>query len=204
MNTASSALCLLVALATTGEIASAADAAPVLVPDHYRVEAKVIGLQPKVAKEVLSKFNNTYCSDYTVSFFANTPGATCLSLPTVVVANRHPAVISSRKDANGDAPAFGVNLTVRPDLQDASVSRFHLAFARFELFPIAGNSSPIHNIQQLNGAVTPSTSDLEGYRVFELPTPQKAATVYSADGRVQASIADANERQLLFVKITRG
>ncbi len=39
---------------------------------------------------------------------------------------------------------------------------------------------------------------------FDFPAPVNASQVYDADGRCLASIADANERQLLFVKITRG
>jgi hypothetical protein len=39
---------------------------------------------------------------------------------------------------------------------------------------------------------------------FDFPAPVAASQVYYADGRRSASLADANERQLLFVKITRG
>ena len=39
---------------------------------------------------------------------------------------------------------------------------------------------------------------------FDFPAPVSESHVYDADGRAMASVADANQRQLLFVKITRG
>jgi len=39
---------------------------------------------------------------------------------------------------------------------------------------------------------------------FDFPAPIAESRVYDADGRCMASLADANARQLLFVKTTRG
>jgi hypothetical protein len=53
-------------------------------------------------------------------------------------------------------------------------------------------------------AFSPKAADFSLTPSFAILPVSIGACVYDADGRVTASVADANERQLLFVKISRG
>lgn len=206
MHSASTALCLLVALATTGEIASADNAATVAAPGKYTVEAKLISVPQATAKEVLDKVSNSYCSDDFIANLIQSPKARCLSFPKVEAPAHQPAVIAvDQKEPGLDENVFktGNRLTVKPQT-DGSNGDFRIAFARYEVFANSAGENPIHDVQSFSSPVTPPAAQSQGYRLFEVPEPKKPDLAYDANGRVMASVADANERQLLFVKITRG
>jgi hypothetical protein len=177
MHTGSRAFCFLIALAATGaECASAAVTATPTDAGHYRVEAKLVN----VPRSSSNKADET--------------------IPPVVVANHVLAVLAvmhTIKLPSGNQDESDLNLTVRPDADGG----FKVAFTRSLLYGDNPNVRPIVNTQQFHASI-PQTSD--GYHVFSLPTYAKPIPAYDADSRCLASIADAHERQLLFVKITRG
>jgi hypothetical protein len=62
-----------------------------------------------------------------------------------------------------------------------------------------------HVLVQANAfTFSPQAADFSLTPSFAILPLSVRTCVYDANGRVTASIADANERQLLFVKITRG
>ena len=177
MHTGSRAFCFLMALAATGAECASAAGAPVSTADagHYRVEAKLVNARSSGHESPTT-------------------------LPPVVVANHVLAVIAvSHAIAlpSGNSGQGDINLTVRPD----SNGGFKVSFARSIVYGDNPNLRPVVNTQQFHASISRTAN---GYHVFSLPSYSKSIAAYDADGRVLASIADANARQLLFVKITRG
>lgn len=68
---------------------------------------------------------------------------------------------------------------------------------------VLAGSSEVTTAAATPSANAPVFSVLDAQALF-IPAPVQISQVYDADGRCLASIADANERQLLFVKTTRG
>jgi len=176
MHTSSRAFCILMALAAAGtEVASAAT-----VPDassgHYRVEAKLVN-GPRASGDKAAE-----------------------TFPPVVVANHVLAVIAVTHAINlpsGNQDESDLNLEVRPDTHGG----FKLTFDRSLVYGDNPNVRPVVNTQHFHASIARTA---EGFHVFSIPAYAKSIPTYDADGRVLASIADANERQLLFVKISRG
>jgi hypothetical protein len=171
------------ALAATGAECASAATAPVSTTDagHYRVEAKL----------VTSASGNK----------------SAVSLPTVVVANHVLAVIVVShviELPSGNSGMTDIQLTVRPGAKDSTDGRFQVSFVRSEMYPESTSSKPLFHVQRIDTSVPQAGSVSNGWCTFRLPAYDKGFKTYDADGRRMAGIADANERKLLFVKITRG
>jgi hypothetical protein len=184
MHNGSRAFYFLMALAATGaECASAATPAPDVDAGHYRVETKLMDSQCVGG----NKF--------------------AITLPTVVVANHILAVIVVShviELPSGNSGMTDIQLTVRPGARDSTDGRFQVSFVRSEMYPESTSSKPFFHVQRFATSIPQAGSVSEGWSSFQLPAYDRGFKTYDADGRRLASIADANARQLLFVKITRG
>ncbi len=205
MNTGSRAFCFLIALAATGsEVASAA----VVAPAPYRVEAKVVSLPAADSKDIATSYNGYY-SDRAIAHLIDNPKASILSLPSVTAAYSSASDVEITKEMTlpgGKSRETGISLKVTPNRKADAADSFKVAFenVRFVGFSDQKASLPIFSMQGISTSLTMFHEIAPGYYCLNIPAPAPVPKAYDADGRVIASIADANERQLLFVKITRG
>ena len=206
MHTGSRAFCFLMALAATGSEAASASAITTSGPGHYRVEAKMVSLPATAAQDFFASAPNSHVySNEQVARLIGAPKSATLSLPSADVSQASPvhiAVTRSISFAHSASREVGITLNVAPigkckDLALYSVSIDDVRFAGFEDRTAL---KPVINERGLNTSV----AENKHYWCFSLPPLQQSHATYDADGRKSASIADANERQLLFVKITRG
>jgi len=65
-------------------------------------------------------------------------------------------------------------------------------------------TTPIYRACAATTSIPACVQPVAGYVCINVPGPQNQTETYDADGRRSTSVADANERQLLFVKISRG
>ena len=192
------------ALAAGGtEVASAASA-PAL--GHYSVEAKLISVTQDSLDHISGGTTMGLFSNDMVAQLVQSPHASVLSLPSFETATEAPgtiAITQKRLFSDGPPRQIGVTLTVTPTPTD---QRFQIAFenVRFEGFSSAKATTPVFNTQRLATTMIPYQPATDGYYCCALQRLDHSVVTYDADGRRSASIADANERQLLFVKITRG
>jgi hypothetical protein len=202
------------ALAAAGaECASAApDAAttcrPGPEPGHYRVEVKIVSVPSNAAKEISSDVYNAYYSDAILGHLLSSPQTTIVSCPVVEALSALPATIAITRDVtlSSKSREVGINFSVTPDSKAEPGSRYQLAYSnvRFSGFADAKATLPVFNTQRLSTTMVVFHPPSQGYCCFNLRTDDHTVATYDANGRRSASIADANERQLLFVKITRG
>jgi hypothetical protein len=154
-----------------------------MAADHYRVEARLVdGSRPTASDDAIA-------------------------LPSLVVANHVLAVIAVHHAISlpgGNAGDTFINLTVRPDPNGQLNDRFQVSFVRSDVYLNSHSSKPLFGVQRLSTSVASTDPSSTAYRRFKLPASGTMPNTYDTDGRVLASIADANARQLLFVKITRG
>jgi hypothetical protein len=164
------------ALAATGSESASAATVPDSSTCHYRVEAKLVSGSVASADEV------------------------AMTLPSVVVLNHVLGLIAVSHAIglpSGNLGESSINPKVRPDARDG----FEFSFVHCEISP--DKQSPKHALhaQRLNPSIE-QTSDR--FHTCSLSNCTKSLADYAADSRLMASTADANERQLLFVKITKG
>jgi len=197
MYTASSALCLIVALATTGEIASAADAAPI----RYSVEAKLVSLPATEAKDLPA--SGLYSNQEMVNIVTR-PRAQLSSFPSLSATLGESSSISL---AQSMALPDGTTREVGPTLHvisHADAQQFSLKFREVRFLGYYGThlENPNFESHTVYRSISSSAPSAPQFALVDVTDRHEPFT--DANGRVMASIADANERQLLFVKITRG
>jgi hypothetical protein len=200
MHSASTALCVLVALAAAGtELVSAAtppSAEVPVAPGHYRVDAKLLRISTDALKHIPGGLTD-HCSSEALGLLERSAGPGSFSFPTVEAAKTIPVSVSSGELNPTDSSQHGETvLTLVPEVRDSKPGySLRLASLRGPEFAKAGKPT-FDTIQTDVGAESAG-----GYWCFRLP----AATGHAVEsGRQQASLADAHQRQLLFVKITRG
>ena len=132
-----------------------------------------------------------------------------LAFPSAESVSSQKSSVSTAADlAFPHAPAFKVGMTVDviPKIDDGQIKQYDISLLNvsFGGFKDSKGTQPVINEFHFHTALQAAYVN-HGYFCFEI-TPKSAAkaTTYDADGRRMASVADANERQLLFVKITRG
>ena len=215
MHTASSAFCFLMALATTGtEAVSAAPATtnagrnPGPQPGYYRVEAKIISVSAAATKDIDAGPGLGYLSQEKLIALIKQPGASVLSCPSVDSTESLAAHIDVTRDValpHGSTRSVGINLDVVPQKPGAdSGYQVSIKDVHFQGFRDQAATDPIFHIGRVAASVPVSAQPDAGYYCINVPAPKKVAMAYDADGRRSAAIADANERELLFVKISRG
>jgi len=214
MHTGSRAFCILMALAATGTEAATASAVTTtgrtpVQPGHYRVEAKVVSVPAALAKDISATMYNGYYSDDVVAHLARNSQACVLSLPSVDSANASSSKIEVTKKValpGGKSRDAGVWLNVAPNIHASDLRSVTLSLqnVRFGGFADRKGAQPIFSTQRVTTTLTIFHDVATGYYCVNVPVSPKVPTTYDADGRRSASIADANERQLLFVKISRG
>lgn len=203
MHNGSRAFCLLMALAATGS--EAASAATTL--EHYHVEAKLVSLPAGDVKDFSAP---GFYNDSQIGKFAANPKVSCLAFPRVEAAETFPSTIAITKAfhlPDGTKRETGITLKISPDSKNPDAHSFNIQFenVRFMGFTDRKAAQPVFNTQRLTTTVSPGAQNpTPGYYGFILPASAKTPETYDANGRRSASVADANERQLLFVKITRG
>lgn len=142
--------------------------------------------------------NPGYVSVETLAKLMGNVKATTVSFPTVEAAGSLPASISiGELNPKDDSQQRYTVLTLVPEVKDSKPG-FSLRFAR--LRPVAfvdAAGRPTFDTVKADLA----EDSVDGYWYCTIPS---ATVSYDADGRRKASIADTKERQLLFVKITRG
>jgi hypothetical protein len=204
MHTGSRAFCFLMAIAATGAECASAD---VLAPGHYRVEAKMISLPAAAAKGFGTSIplSGIYSNEQ-VARLIGAPRSSTLSFPSVEAVETAPAQIAVTRSfalPHAASQEVGVTLNVVPAGERSHLKTFSVSLndVRLAGFEDRGATRPVLDKRSLHMGVTESPH----YWCINLPPLRKSwITTYDADGRRSASIADANERQLLFVKITRG
>jgi hypothetical protein len=198
MHSASTALCVLVALAAGGEIASAHDAAP----GQHSIDAKLVTLPEEEAQD-LPVSGAMAIND--VGALEQRAQARIVSFPSATAETSKPSSVSLTQPMvlpNGNSREVGPSLQVKA-LADGrfSVGFHNVAFIGYNdpqaLHPRFQNRTVTRNIQ-------PSPPTEQVYSLIDVTPHSDPPTVYDASGRQQASLADAHQRQLLFVKITRG
>jgi hypothetical protein len=204
------------ALAATGsEVASAAFASPpVMEPapvssGHYRVEAMLVSIPATAAKGIANTSLNGFYANDVVAHLVSNQRASVLSLPSVESAARSSSKIDITQAVplpNGASRETGIKLKVTPSQNAAHVYTYTVLIenVRFNGFEGRQAARPTFSTQRVVTTLVPFYKVPPGYNCVNLPALGKLPKTYDADGRVRASIADANERQLLFVKITRG
>jgi hypothetical protein len=210
MHTGSRAFCFLMALAATGAETASTSAAtttcssPGVQPGHYRVEAKIISVSAKASKDI----DAGYLSREKLINLIQRPGASVLSCPLVDSSQATSAHIDVTRDValpHGSTRTVGINLDVVPQKHGPdSGYQVSIKDVRFQGFRDAAATDPIFHIGRVTTSVPFTAQPDTGYYCIDVPAPKKVATTYDADGRRSAAIADANERELLFVKISRG
>ena len=204
MHTGSRAACFLMALAATG--VECASAATEVAPEHYRVEAKMVSLPASAAQDFFASAPHSHLdSNEQVARLIGAPKSAALSLPSVDAARTSPARIAVTRSISFPHSAsreVGVTLNVAPLGKSSDLDLFFVSVedVRFAGFEDRTATKPVINERGLNTSV----AENQHYWCISLPPLHKSRVTYDTDGRVTASIADANERQLLFVKITRG
>jgi hypothetical protein len=196
-------------LAAAGtEVASASAATVTVEPGHYRVEVKMVSVPQDAAKEISDSVHNAYYSDGVIAHLLNSPSTTVLSCPVVEAAATSPATITVTRNVifSGKSREVGIKFSVTPDTKADPGSRYLVAFSnvRFDGFADTKASQPIFDTQRLSTSMIQFIPPSPGYCCFNLRKVDQVSKTYDADGRQSASVADAHERQLLFVKITRG
>ena len=200
------------ALAATGtEAVSAAPATtvsrPGVQPGHYRVEAKVVSVSAAAAREMGGGAMGFFSEEKVVRL-SGRPGISILSCPSVDAAESVPAHIGVTRNVqlpHGSTREVGINLDVVPQRKGAdSAYLVSIKDVRFQGFRDRAATLPIFHTGRVTTAIPRSAEMGTGYYCIDVPAPQKAVRTYDADGRRSAAIADANERELLFVKISRG
>lgn len=215
MHTGSRAFCFLMALAATGtEAVSAAPATttgrtPGVQPGHYRVEAKVINVSAAAAKDIDNGASGLgYLSQERLVKLIGSPGANLLSCPSVDSAESLAAHIDVTRNVplpHGASREVGINLAVVPQKQGSDIGYLvSIKDVRFQGFQDRAATQPIFHTGRVTTSIPASAGTGTGYYCIDIPAPKKVAMTYDADGRRSAAIADANERELLFVKISRG
>jgi len=204
MYTGSRAFCFLMALAATGsEVASATT----VLPEQYRVEAKLISL-PVAATEIPTGTFAGIFADKFVAQLAERPKADILSFPRVETVDSIPSHVGLTQQMalpDGKSRETGINFDVVPRKKGTDFGfGISISNVRFQGFQDRTATKPLFHTGHVTTTIPVSAQLPAGYYCFNVPVPQKLATTYDADGRRMASVADANERQLLFVKITRG
>jgi len=221
MHKGSRAFCLLMALAATGaecasasEPASPAVKAPAVPPGQYRVEAKLVRLSQDEARSAFGSCQSGsllgYYSQAELSHLIASRDATVISFPQVTASDKLPAVIAMTHPAQLPQVGkreIGVSLKIAPDDKEAALSKFNIAYQNVSIagFSDAKATTPVFSTQRLSTTVSLDVRPAgEGYWCYALPVKDQSVQIYGADGKKLASIADADERQLLFVKISRG
>jgi hypothetical protein len=204
MHTGSRAFCILMALTATGsEVASAATVAS----EHYRVEAKMISVSGEAVRDFGGVVTPGYISEERMVKLIENPRTSTLSLPSVEAKESLPSHIDVTREVplpHGAAREAGISLDIVPRKQGADLGfQVSLKDIRFQGFQDRSATIPLFHTGRVTTSIPASAQAPTGYYCISVPVPQKLAT-YDADGRRSASIADANERELLFVKISRG
>lgn len=194
------------ALATGTEFISAAT--PSADSMHYRIDAKMVALNASSPEIPSGPWAGIFTDDF-VEKLMDGSKANTLCLPTVERAELFPSHIGITQQIalpHAKTHETGINFDVVPQKEDAGILfRFSIENVQFQGFVDRAASKPVFHTASLSSGVHVKNLEiLSGYYCFNLPPSQVQLTTYDADGRKSASIADANERQLLFVKITRG
>jgi len=205
MYTGSRAVCILMALTATGsEVASAAT----VTSEHYRVEAKMISVSAKAVTDFGSGVAPGFISEERVVKLIENPGASTLSFPSVESAQSLPSHIDVTRDVplpHGTMREAGISLDVVPQKQGKDFGfQVSIKDVHFQGFQDRKATIPLFHTGRVTTSIPASAQLPTGYYCINVPVPPKTAATYDADGRRSASIADANERELLFVKISRG
>ncbi len=205
MHTGPRAFCFLMALAATGAEAVSAES---VVPSagHYRVEAILVSAPKAAANNFSTDTLNVYYPDDAVGHLLKTPATSVLTCPSFEAkSNTRGTVEVTQKKAFSDGLLHktGITLTVTPTSHEGT---YRIAFEniRFAGFKDATTKQPVFNIQRLSTTMMQFNPPSKGYCCFNIRGIDHSVATYDADGRKSASMADANERELLFVKISRG
>jgi hypothetical protein len=206
MHNGSRAFCFLMALAATGtECASAATPASGVGAGHYRVEAKLVKVPIYEATEISTTGLNYYYSEKVLRHLSENQGASIVSFPVIDSYSKTFSSLDAKPVMlpDGSSRANGLWLSVVPDESGSYTLSFE-GF-RFNGFEDRNGNKPNFSVQRITQTVTPPVGGGQsGSICVNLPAVDEVPATYDADGRRMASIADANARQLLFVKITRG
>lgn len=137
------------------------------------------------------------------------PKADILSFPRVESVDSFPSHIGVTQQValpDGKSRETGINFDVVPQKKGADIGfLISIKEVQFHGFTDRGATKPIFNTERLSAGIPASERQpMDYYYCYNLPAQQKIPITYDVDGRQMASVADANERQLLFVKITRG
>ena len=155
--------------------------------------------------------SGAYAGIYTDEFvgqLVSRPKANTLSFPSVECKNSLPSCIAMMHPVvlpDGQSRAVGINLDVVPQKSGTDYGYFvSINDVRFQGFQDHAATKPLFHTGRVTTTIPAGAQPLTGYYCFNVPAPQKLGNTYDADGRRSASVADANERQLLFVKTTLG
>jgi len=178
-------------------------------PGHYRVEAKVINVSAAAAKDINNGASGLgYLSQERLVELMGSPGANILSCPSVDSAESlatHIGVTRHVPLPHGAGREVGINRDVVPQKRGADFGYLiSIKDVRFQGFQDQAATLPIFHKGHVTTSIPASAGTGSGYYCIDVPAPKKVAVTYDADGRRSAAIADANERELLFVKISRG
>ncbi len=171
----------------------------------------MVSVPASVAKDISSTVFNGYYSDDLIARVIGNSKARVISLPVLDTTATLPLTVANTQEmalADGKSREIGATLTMSPVLQGTDLISENLEFKNIRVTgsPIARGVHPIFSTQHITTALILFHDVRPGYYCLNLRGTQKSTTTttYDANGRLMASIADANERQLLFVKITRG
>jgi hypothetical protein len=198
MHSASTALCVLVALAAGGGIGAAQNVAT----GQYSVEAKLITLPDAEASDL---HQDGAVADADLASIEQRPDAQTKAFPTVSALMGQKASTSLTQPMgmpDGSSRDVGPAL----DVNALADGRFHIAFHSFELL---GYKEPaaIHPHFRSHGVsrnIQPNTAEGPAFALIDVTPHSDPPVLYDASGRQQASAADSHQLRLLFVKITRG
>jgi hypothetical protein len=214
MHNGSRAFCILMALAATGAEAASTSAATTtsrapVQPGHYRVEAKLVKVSAASTKEMSNGAVLGYYSEDKVARFIQTPGVSTLSMPSVDAAEATTAHIGLTRDVplpHAAARETGIKLDIVPQKIGSDFGfQVSIKDVRFQGFQDKTATIPLFHTGRVTTSIPAHAQAPAGYYCVNVPVPaQLTVATYDADGRRSASIADANERELLFVKISRG
>ncbi len=176
---------------------------------HYRVEAMLVNIPGSASHGIARTPLNGFYANEVVAHLVGNQRARVVSLPTVESAARLSSQIDLMQAVplpNGASRETGIKLKVTPSRNAAHVYSYTVLIenVRFNGYEGRPAAHPTFSTQRVVTTLVPFYKVPPGYNCVNLPAWGKLPKTYDADGRVSASLADANERQLLFVKITRG
>ena len=198
MNTGSRAFCILIALAAGGEVA----VAQAVGPGQYSVEAKLVTLPEAEADDLPP---GGALADADLGAVAQRDRAHIIAFPNVSSALGNAASVTLTQPM---VVADGAKQDVGPSLEIKALAdgRFHVAFHAVDFLGYKEPAAihPRFRSHRVSRNIQPGTAANSSFALIDVTPHSEAPVVYDASGHIQASLADAHERQLLFVKITRG